>query len=183
MTAVADNNRDVEDALNSIAGDTAAFEQLYRRYLPNVRANACWLLSDHDVDDAVQEVFIRLWQKMPLFEQRSTFNTWFTRLTINVLLNYRNARSRRSAVVVAFEDEENETPARDASPDLALDLESAIASLPNGARDVLVFHDVHGFDHEEIAALLGIAASTSRSQLARARFALRNRFDNLPEFS
>ena len=65
------------------------------------------------------------------------------------------------------------SPARAATPDLTVDFESAIARLPEGAKQVFVLHDVEGYKHKEIGERLGVTAGTSKAQLHRARMALR----------
>ena len=67
--------------------------------------------------------------------------------------------------------------ARHTTPEAAMDLEGALARLPDGAREIFVLHDVEGYRHEEIAEMLGLATGTSKSQLHRARMALREWLD------
>jgi RNA polymerase sigma-70 factor (ECF subfamily) len=66
---------------------------------------------------------------------------------------------------------------RSATPDLSMDFEEALASLPEGARQVFVLHDVEGYRHEEIARMLGVVPGTSKSQLHHARMALRRHLE------
>lgn len=169
-------SNDIDDASRAAAGDVDAFERLYRRHAAHVRATAAWLLGDSDVDDAVQEVFIRLWNKIHLFRGSSSFGTWFGRLTVNVVLRQRANSRRDTDRLSSNEDATDLIAARPRELEAAMDIESAVAALPARARDVFVLHDVQGLEHEEIGEMLGIAASTSRSQLARARLALRRWF-------
>nr|MBA3259259.1 RNA polymerase subunit sigma-24 [Gemmatimonadales bacterium] len=67
---------------------------------------------------------------------------------------------------------------RRAAPETAMDMETAIGLLPDGARQVFVLHDIEGYRHEEIGRMLGLAAGTSKSQLHRARLALRRHLDS-----
>jgi len=166
---------DTDDATRAAGGDVAAFERLYYRHASRVRATARWMLGTSDVDDAVQEVFIRLWRKIHLYGGASSFGTWFARLTVNVVLRVR-AQTHRDSERAVHADEMAHLSAPMPRPDWAVDLESAVANLPRRAREVFVLHDVQGMDHEEIGKLLGITASTSRSQLMRARIALRHWF-------
>jgi RNA polymerase sigma factor (sigma-70 family) len=162
---------DVEFAAN---GDTHAFERLYRRHAPRVNSLARWLLSRDDVDDVLQDVFIRVWEKLDTFRGQSAFGTWLHRLSTNVILRqrerYRKEESRGSGVGAV------DLPANPVTPGLKIDVEVAVDRLPERARQVFVLHDMEGYKHEEIARALGITVGTSRSQLHHARMALRSFF-------
>jgi RNA polymerase sigma-70 factor (ECF subfamily) len=128
-------------------------------------------------EDLVQEAFIRAWQALPAFRFESAFSTWLHRLAVNTALM--QIRSRAGA-----EDSETDDSALAVLPtqDTAglrtrerLDLERAVATLPERARAVLVLHDIEGWKHEEIAVELGMAVGSSKAQLHRARKLLRQR--------
>lgn len=168
---------DAVDVELAVSGDAAAFERLYRRHVGRVHGLARWLLSEDDLDDALQDVFIRVWEKLHTFKGQSAFGTWLHRLATNVILRRRETRrthERRHAAPAGALDR---TPAARTSPAIGIDLEAAVDALPEKAREVFVLHDVAGFKHEEIADRLGISAGTSRSQLHHARMALRQYFD------
>jgi RNA polymerase sigma-70 factor (ECF subfamily) len=160
-------------------GDSRAFETLYRRHSRRVFA-VVWRLSGGHVaraEDLVQEAFIRAWQALPAFRFESAFSTWLHRLAVNTALM--ELRSRAGG-----EDRETDDAALAtvASQDTAgqrmreqIDLERAVATLPERARAVLVLHDIEGWKHEEIAAELGMAVGSSKAQLHRARGLLRAR--------
>jgi RNA polymerase sigma-70 factor (ECF subfamily) len=173
---------DIADAARAAEGDADAFARLYHRHAPRVRATARWMLragGESDVDDAVQEVFIRVWRKLHLFAGTSTFGAWLGRVTVNVVLRHRTTRHRYEERLLPADAAEGGVagaPGRAPTGDWAIDIEAAVAALPRRAREVFVLHDVQGLQHDEIAALLGITASTSRSQLVRARLALRHWF-------
>jgi RNA polymerase sigma-70 factor (ECF subfamily) len=153
-------------------GDADAFERLYRRHLARVAALARWLVGPDDVEDAIQEVFVRVWQKLGTFAGQSAFSTWLHRVAVNLLLRRRQVSGRhRDRFTDQEQAPEPATPRSD--PELRMSLEWAVGRLPAGARDVFVLHDVEGFKHEEIAGVLGIDPGTSRSQLHRARMLLR----------
>ena len=156
-------------------GDVQAFEELYRANSGRVYALCLRMSGDPSVaEDLVQETFIRAWQKLATFRGSSAFSTWLHRVTVNVALGDRRRVSRREGRVnMVGEDAINEVAARSAGPSDTLDLERAIAALPDGARNVFVLHDVEGFRHAEIADLAGIAVGTSKAQLHRARKLLR----------
>jgi RNA polymerase sigma-70 factor, ECF subfamily len=164
---------DAADAGLAAGGDAHAFERLYRRHVPRIHSLARRMLGDEEADDATQEVFVRVWQKLSLFRGDSAFGTWLHRVAINLMLARRSSlgtqRERFGGSVTVLEL----APSRPARPDLTVDFERAIGSLPRGAREVFVLHDVEGYKHDEIAALLGISSGTSKSQLHRARMALR----------
>ena len=160
-------------------GDPRAFESLYRAHSRRVYA-VVWRLCGGQAaraEDLVQESFIRAWQALPAFRFESAFATWLHRLAVNVALM--EIRSR-----AGNEDRETDDSALQHLPshDTAgqrmreqLDLERAVATLPERARAVLVLHDIEGWKHEEIAAELGIAVGSSKAHLHRARSLLRER--------
>lgn len=157
------------------AGDQDAFHALYREHVGRVFAVCLRLTGDRGAaEDRTQDVFIQAWRRLGTFRGDSAFGSWLYRLTINVVLNERRATRRRLARVEAVEDPGAlERPRGGAGPGEALDLERAIARLPEGARMVFVLHDVDGYRHEEIGTMLHIATGTSKAQLFRARRLLR----------
>ena len=127
-------------------------------------------------EELTQDVFVRAWEKLALFRGESSFGTWLHRLTVNLVLNARQADGRRRGHLATDDDGGDvyaRIPARPVSPGDRMDLERAIAALPPGARRVFVLHDVEGFTHEEIGTLLSITAGGSKAQLHRARLLLR----------
>ena len=160
-------------------GDARAFESLYRKHQRRVYA-VVWRLAGGQAaraDDLVQEAFIRAWQALPAFRFESAFSTWLHRLAVNTALM--DLRGRAGG-----EDRETDDSALEhvATLDTAgkrvrdqLDLERAVATLPERARAVLVLHDIEGWKHEEIATELGMAVGSSKAQLHRARNLLRKR--------
>jgi RNA polymerase sigma-70 factor, ECF subfamily len=157
-------------------GDAAAFEQLYRENVNRVYALCCRLCGDAALaEELTQEVFVRAWRKLASFRGESAFSSWLHPLTVNVAYSERRSRVRRESRVTATEDLSGyEAPGAPAAASGAgIDLERALATLPDGAREVFVLHDVEGYKHDEIAALTGIATGTSKAQLHRARRLLR----------
>jgi RNA polymerase sigma-70 factor, ECF subfamily len=147
-------------------GDEAAFRELYRLHTPRLFAVTMRLLSrPADAEDASQEAWLRAVRGLHAFRQESSFATWLTGIGIRCALEILRKRN----LAVADAPELSTTPV----PHLALDLERAIAALPDGYRAVLVLHDIEGCTHEEIGALLDIEPGTSKSQLFHARRALR----------
>ncbi|HEY3214894.1 MAG TPA: RNA polymerase sigma factor [Candidatus Eisenbacteria bacterium] len=169
---------DRDDVAMACAGDHAAFERLYRRHVARVTSLARWLLDLGEVEDAVQDVFIRVWQKLDTFAGQSAFTTWLHRVAVNLMLRRRQtmgvARQRHTA-----DDTPLEALAGPSErPDLRVAIEGAVDRLPAGAREVFVLHDMEGYKHEEIARMLDVDPGTSRSQLHRARMLLRQQLAN-----
>ena len=170
---------DVDLALASGAGDSAAFEQLYRRHYRRVYALSLRMLGDPTMaEDMTQEVFVNLFTKIGSFRGDSQFTTWLHRMTVNQVLMYFRKASTRSELTT----DEGETPVQivrgteDPGRMPVVDrigLERAIRQLPLGYRTVFVLHDVEGYDHDEIARTLEISQGTSKSQLHKARLKLR----------
>jgi RNA polymerase sigma-70 factor (ECF subfamily) len=168
---------DHADASLAAAGDMAAFERLYRRHLARVHTLATRMLGTPDVDDVVQDVFIRCWEKLGSFRGESAFGTWLHRLTVNVILGHRGSAAVRRGKTHEGGDALIEVPGRAPGIEEGLDFETALQRLPNGMREIFMLHDVMGYKHEEIARSLGISTGTSKSQLHRSRMALRRYLD------
>ncbi|MEO8746184.1 MAG: RNA polymerase sigma factor [Rhodanobacter sp.] len=154
-----------------------AFEALYRRHVGRVHA-LCRRLAGSPAlaEDCTQEAFVQAWKALPGFRGESAFGSWLHRIAVNVALGHHRTALRRSAWVQEDSDEAVESFAAPAAqPDVALDLDRAIADLPPGAREVFVLYDVEGYKHWEIAALTGLAVGTCKSHLHRARRLLRAR--------
>jgi RNA polymerase sigma-70 factor (ECF subfamily) len=147
--------------------DEEAFRLLFRRHTPRLYAVARGGGGERaaDAEDAVQTAWQRASARLGSFEWRSQFGTWLTAIVINC------ARERlRTRMWNAEAPLEDDFRSHDRGPGAtAIDLERAIAALPDGYREVLVLHDVEGMTHTEIAEHLGIAAGTSKSQLFHAR--------------
>jgi len=161
------------------AGDQTAFRELYRQHAGRVYALCLRLTGDaRDADERTQDVFVRLWDKLRSFRGESAFSSWLHRLAVNVVLNERRTTGRRERRVMPAEDPDNVAGTQHAAPlHLNIDLERAIADLPDGAREVFVLYDIEGYGHGEIAELVGIAEGTSKAQLFRARRLLREKLE------
>jgi RNA polymerase sigma-70 factor (ECF subfamily) len=167
---------DPGDAVRAAAGDRDAFARLYEAHAARVFALCARMTADRALaEELTQDAFVRAWEKLPLFRGESSFGTWLHRLTVNVVLNHREADGRRRRHHAPDDDGAalDRAPARPHAPGDRMDLEQAIAALPPGARRVFVLYDVEGYQHEEIARLLGITSGGSKAQLHRARMLLR----------
>ncbi len=134
--------------------------------------------SAEDAEDLVQEVFLQAHRKLAGFRGESTLGTWLYRLTMNHCLDHlRGRQAKMSRATESLDDEdaaEPMAPAPAVPPAISrMDLEKAIAALPPGSRAAFLLHDVEGFEHREIAAILGVSEGTSKSQVHKARLKLR----------
>ncbi len=171
---------DLALAQRAAAGDSPAFEQLYRAHVDRIHGLCCRLCHGDTAkaEQSTQDAFVRAWEKIGSFRGESRFGTWLHRLTVNVVLGEHRLLKRwvtfDDAVAV---DGEEAVPAelmlRHEDIGGSVDLERALARLPKGARAVLILHDVEGYQHDEISTLTGIAVGTSKAQLHRARRLLR----------
>lgn len=177
MQAVDPSDPDYRAVQAAAAGDLAAFEGLYRRYAGRVHALCLRMTGQREAaEDCVQEAFISAWRALPKFEARSAFSSWLHRIAVNaVLARHRGLSTERQHTAELDEAALERRSVDDAPP---LDLEAAIAALPEGARHVLVLVGIYGFSHEEAAEQLGIAVGTSKAQLHRARALLSARLES-----
>lgn len=159
----------------AVAGDTAAFEQIYRVHHRRVFATVLRLLGGDRgrAEDLTQEAFVRVWQKLSEFRFESAFGTWLHRLAVNLALMALRADRALPNADTDVDDETLHLVARPTAPDARIDLEALIPKLPPRARAVLLLHDVEGWQHNEIGDELGMAVGTSKAQLHRARGLLR----------
>ena len=152
------------------AGDLSAFGRIYREHVGRVYALCVRLTADRVfAEQLTQDAFVRAWERIATYRGESSFAAWLRRLTINVVMAERRAASRRERRVVTADDETLAGAPLERSDDADIDLERAIARLPEGARTVFVLHAIEGYQHDEIAELTGIAEGTSRAHLHRAR--------------
>ena len=168
----------VDDVALAAAGDVRAFERVYRAHLPKIHALVRRMSGGRDTDELTQDVFVRLWHKISSFRGESQFATWLHRLAVNVVIEKFRTDATRRQRHVDGEEIFDTLPARPRTGDLSMDLDTALTRLPDGAREIFVLHDVEGYKHNEIAAMLEISAGTSKSQLHRARMMLRKHLNS-----
>ncbi len=162
------------DVAAAAQGDRHAFERVYRTHVDRVYSLCVRMLGDRALaEEVTQDVFVRVWDKLPGFRGDSAFSTWVHRVAVNVVLSRRKAIGAQQARSVDDPLAQEMAQSRPVSVGDRLDLEAAIAGLPNGARRVFVLHDVEGYTHEEIGEELGITPGGSKAQLHRARMLLR----------
>ncbi len=164
-----------------LKGDQGAFEELVCRYESQVYNLSYRLLGDpNDAYDACQEVFILLFRKLNTFRSEARFSTWLYRVTTNACRDLR--RRKRHALSLSGRGEDDQLdweevlPAEQASPDdLLVSLEQrervqwGIRRLPERFREIVVLHDIEGYNYAEVSEILGISLGTVKSRLNRAR--------------
>lgn len=164
-------------------GEEKAFETLFHRNKQRVYS-LCLRITRNtaDAEELTQEAFFQAFRKIHTFRGESAFSTWLHRLTVNiVLMRLRKNRVSEMSLEGSVEKEEFDRPQREfGAPDLTLtgsidrlQIERAVARLARGYRQIFVLHDVQGYKHHEIAALLGVSVGNSKSQLHKARTKLR----------
>ncbi len=165
------------------AGDHHAFAQLYSLHKRRIYSLCLRMVGNiAEAEDLTQEAFLQLHRKIGTFRGDSAFSTWLHRLAINVvLMQLRKKGLSLISLDEAMEPAPEEGPGRSfGAPDLTLSgaidrlaLERAVADLPAGYRLIFILHDVEGFEHNEIAAMLDCSIGNSKSQLHKARLKLR----------
>jgi RNA polymerase sigma-70 factor (ECF subfamily) len=160
-------------------GDAAAFEEVYRTHSGRLY-NLLFRMagSAQDAEDLLQEVFLHAYRKLASFRGESTLGTWLYRLAVNHCLDVLRGRHTKMQRSTDSLDEDGALEPAAVMPAIPtaisrLDLDRAIAKLPDGCRAAFVLHDVEGFEHQEVAGLLGISQGTSKSQVHKARLKLR----------
>lgn len=178
VSGAVEGHQDLALAERCRAGAPGAFEELYRLHAPRLFGVACRLVGRGEAEDLLQEIFLTAHRKLGQYKGESSLGTWLFRLGTNLCLDHLRSRGARLAQMSdsLVDDPEAQGGTR-AGAILGvvdrLDLERALASLPPGCRAVFVLHDIEGYEHGEIARMIGIADGTSKSQLHKARMRLR----------
>lgn len=165
-------------------GDRSVFECLYRLHSRRVYALCLRMVGNAtEAEDLTQEVFLHLLRKIHTFRGESAFTTWLHRLAVNLVLMHLRKKSPPMVSIETTPDPEDETALRGVdigTHDLLLEgsldrinLGRCIAQLPAGYRTIFVLHDIQGYEHNEIAQILGRSIGDSKSQLHKARTRLR----------
>jgi RNA polymerase sigma-70 factor, ECF subfamily len=165
-------------------GDAQAFETLFQLHSRRVYALCLRMVSDPvEAEDLAQEAFLQLFRKIQTFRGESAFSSWLHRLTANVvLMSFRRKKPQATSLdEMMRSDDENEVPrielgevdARLSGVCDRINLQTAIEELSDGYRLMFILHDVHGYEHNEIARILDCSIGNSKSQLHKARKRLR----------
>ena len=165
-------------------GDAEAFQALYDKHKRRVYSLCLRMTANTaEAEDLAQEAFLQLYRKIATFRGESAFSTWLHRLSVNVVLMHLR---KKSLPVVSLEEttqgSEEDSPKKDfGADDVALagsidrlQLQRAVESLPPGYRMIFLLHDVEGYEHNEIAKIVGCSIGNSKSQLHKARMKLRD---------
>ena len=174
----AENETDVPALIaRAREGDRFAFEGIYRAYAGRIYGLVLRLVADPvEAETLTQDVFIRVWRKLGSYRGTGSFEGWLRRVAVNTTIENRRSRTRRLRVETPEEtapDRASSRPSHAGRTEIRIDLERAMETLPEKAREVFVLHDVEGYKHEEIAAMTGTAVGTTKAQLHRARRLLR----------
>lgn len=171
-------------------GDVAAFEFIYRLHCRRVYALCLRMVKDpSEAEDLTQEAFLQVFRKIHTFRGESAFSSWLHRLTANiVLMRLRRKKLTSTSLdqVFAADDGEDRPGYEVGGPDVRLtgvfdraNLQRAVNQLPQGYKAMFILHDVEGYQHKEIAEILRCSVGTSKSQLHKARKAIREFLQSL----
>ncbi|OJJ15914.1 hypothetical protein BKI52_36970 [marine bacterium AO1-C] len=162
-----------------------AFRALYKKYAPRLY-NLALKLTGYDTylsEEALQEMWLIMAQKLSSFQGKSTLNTWLAGILINVIREKWRKANKEEAL-----PEKDEAYTEDIFAEgfscTQFDLKNALVELPYGYRQIIVLHDLEGYKHKEIGQILGIQEGTSKSQLFKARGRLKKlllAYQNTPE--
>ena len=175
---------DSEVVRRAQAGDERIFESLYRSHCRRVYALCLRMVGNTaEAEDVTQEAFLLLFRKLHTFRGESAFSTWLYRLVVNTVLMHLRKKPLPAISIEAASGADDDAAASRmdiAASDVALEgsidrinLGRCIAQLPAGSRKIFVLHDIQGYQHNEIAEILGCSEGASKSQLHKARKRLR----------
>lgn len=156
----------------SLNGSRAAQYKLYNLY-SKAMYNVCHrMVNDtEDAEDVLQEAFISAFRNLSSYKATATFGAWLKRIVINKAINHLN---KRQIELESFEDSYDllDESEQDYDTDVTLTVSKvrkALSKLPDGYRLVFSLYVIEGYDHNEIAQILGISVSTSKSQFNRSK--------------
>ena len=154
--------------------DRTTFDSLYRTHAKRIYSLAYRFAGNAaEAEELLQDIFLLAYRKLASFRGEAALSTWLHRLAVNRCLDHVRSRAARQDAVTERLDAEPPPSRAAAGPITHIDLERAIAQLPDGCRMAFVLHDVEGYGHKEVGARLGIATGTSKSQVHKARLRLR----------
>jgi len=165
-------------------GDTGAFDLLYQMHKRRVFSLCMRMVGDFGLaEDLTQDAFMMAFRRINSFRGDSAFSTWLHRIAVNTVLMHLRQKNSRGGTQPSLDDLTSDGEASGAvfgKEDLRLShaidrlsLLNAIDELPPGYRMIFVLHDIEGYDHAEIAGLLGCSVGNTKSQLHKARLRLR----------
>jgi RNA polymerase sigma-70 factor, ECF subfamily len=175
-------NAEAQAIADAKQGDAAAFERLYTAHKRRVYSLCLRMIGDPaEAEDLTQEAFLQIFRKLGTYRGEAAFSTWVHRLTVNlVLMKLRRKGLWTFSLDDPGDDSEDSRPMEIGAADTTLTgsvdrltLERAVEALPPGYRIIFQLHDIEGFEHREIAGMIGCSVGNSKSQLHKARMKLR----------
>ena len=163
----------------AVAGDRIAARSIYDAHSPIIYRLAFRIVGPDFAEECTQDVFVRAFQRLPMFRRESTLRTWLHSITVSVGLNLKRREKRRANHMSLEFAPDLPAPATEADPLLTQRINGAIESLPEELRTVVILHLVQGHTHPEIAEILDIPEGTSKARLSRARAKLREELADL----
>jgi RNA polymerase sigma-70 factor (ECF subfamily) len=174
-------------------GDAAAFEFIYRLYCRRVYALCRRMVKDtNEAEDLAQEAFMQVFRKIHTFRGEAAFSSWLYRLTANiVIMRLRRKKLTSTSLDQVFvgDDGNDGSYNEPGAPDLRMtglfdrcNLQQAVNQLPEGNKATFILHDVQGYEHKQIARILGCSVGSCRSQLYRARKGIRKFLQSLQHY-
>jgi RNA polymerase sigma-70 factor (ECF subfamily) len=158
------------------SGDLSAFEAIYRRHSGPLYSLAYRMVGNpNDAEDLLQEIFLLAYNKLPSYQGQAALGTWLYRVATNRCLDYLRSRaSRNQAITESLDDKDRplSSAPTESTPE-RLDIEESVAKLPDSYRAAFLLYDVEGFEHKEVAEILGVAEGTSKSLVHKARLKIR----------
>lgn len=166
----------------SLRGDSRAQMRLYRKYVQAMFNTVIRMVPNRmDAEDIIQEVFVKVFQKLSEFREESTLGAWIKRITVNTTLNF--IRQRKEIKFMENEEFERKNLIQEeqkVDPEFSMQqVHGAIKKLPDGCRVVLNLYLLEGYQHQEIASILNISESTSKTQYRRGKQLLANELRTL----
>ncbi len=164
-------------------GSERAFEALIRLYEVRVFSYAMTLIGNReDAEEVTQDVFVKVWQSLPLFRGEASFSTWIMRITRNAATDRLRARREETLplyaegedggeyeLMIPDEDPDHNPPKAVAREETIETVRRAVANLPPDQREILILRDMEGYSYAALSELLEIEIGTVRSRLSRAR--------------
>lgn len=163
-----------------LEGDQKAFESVYKACSGAVHGLCLRMTANKaTADDCTQATFVQAWVKRESFRGDSQLKTWLHRIAVNEVLGRGRSEGRLREVLDEYGSLGADTVELSGSPDM--DLERAIAALPERSRQVFVLHAIHGYKHDEVGQMMGIASGTSKAHFHRSRELLQNTLGSSPD--
>ena len=161
----------------SLAGDAGATQAIYELYKGQLFGLAFRFARDYaTAEDLLQDIFLKVFSHLGDVKHAETFTAWVHRIALNTCYSHLRSRRGTAGRTVSLSEVEGcvtDPSAGERRHDLRKPLEDAVRALPEKLRGVFTLHDIQGFKHEEISAMMGWSVGTSKSQLFKARMRLR----------